>query len=122
MDFETRKDRRPQGLRRLDPEREGHLRLRVLGIGNTEACRIIGVNRRTGKRWLYGRQASGRYRAAPPVEDAGLPWQAPEPPARPEEPASPSRYLTEADRIHITDRLRETASVQAIAAELGRSP
>ncbi|MFJ9831742.1 helix-turn-helix domain-containing protein [Streptomyces sp. NPDC101169] len=32
------------------------------------------------------------------------------------------RYLTEADRIHIADRLREKASVRAIAAELGRSP
>jgi IS30 family transposase len=54
--------------------------------------------------------------------DTGLPWQAPEPPARPAEPAGPSRYLTEADRIHIADRLREKASVRAIAAELGRSP
>ncbi|GAA3027198.1 hypothetical protein GCM10010448_06550 [Streptomyces glomeratus] len=50
MDFEIRKDRRPQGLRRSDPEREEHLRLVDLGIGNTEACRIIGINRRTGKR------------------------------------------------------------------------
>ncbi|MFJ6798868.1 helix-turn-helix domain-containing protein [Streptomyces sp. NPDC091268] len=33
-----------------------------------------------------------------------------------------SRYLREADRIHITDRLRERATVRAIAAELGRSP
>ncbi|MEU6687304.1 helix-turn-helix domain-containing protein [Streptomyces sp. NPDC046832] len=77
--------------------------------------------RRTGKRRLYGRQASARYRAAPPIVDTGLPWQAPEPPAGPEEP-DPSRYLTEADRIHIADRLREKASVRAIAAELGRSP
>jgi hypothetical protein len=45
MDFEIRKDRRPQGLRRSDPEREEHLRLVDLGIGNTEACRIIGINR-----------------------------------------------------------------------------
>ncbi|GHE71186.1 hypothetical protein GCM10014715_26440 [Streptomyces spiralis] len=122
MDFEIRKDLRPQGPRRSDTEREEHLRLVDLGMGNTEACRIIGINRRTGKRRLYGRQASARYRAAPPVVDRGLPWQAPEPPARPEEPVGPSRYLTEADRIHIADRLRETASVRAIAAELGRSP
>ncbi|CAM5565201.1 hypothetical protein GCM10010345_78540 [Streptomyces canarius] len=54
--------------------------------------------------------------------DTGLPWQAPEPPARPEEPAGLSRYLTEADRIHIADRLGEKVSVRAIAAELGRSP
>lgn len=96
MDFEIRKDRRPQGPRRLDPEREEYLRLVDLGRGNTEACRIIGINRRTGKRRLYGRQASARYRAPPPLVDTGLPWQAPEPPARPEEPVGPSRYRTEA--------------------------
>ncbi|MFJ6123192.1 helix-turn-helix domain-containing protein [Streptomyces sp. NPDC092129] len=122
MDFEIRKDRRPQGPRKLDREREEYLRLVELGIGNTEACRIIGINRRTGRRWLYGRQASGRYKAAPPIVDTGLPWQAPELPARPEEPVGPSRYLPDADRIHIADPLREKASVRAIAAELGRSP
>ena len=38
-------------------------------------------------------------------------------------PASgPSRYLREDERIHIADRLREKATVRAIAAELGRSP
>ncbi|POX57668.1 helix-turn-helix domain-containing protein [Streptomyces sp. Ru62] len=52
----------------------------------------------------------------------GLPWQGPEPPARPEEPVGPSRYLTEADRIHIADRLREKPSVRAIAAELAAAP
>lgn len=25
------------------------------GVGNSEACRIVGVNRRTGTRWRYGR-------------------------------------------------------------------
>jgi transposase, IS30 family len=37
-------------------------------------------------------------------------------------PSGRSRYLCEADRIHIADRLREKASIRAIAAELGRSP
>ncbi|MEU5214575.1 IS30 family transposase, partial [Streptomyces sp. NPDC020742] len=37
-------------------------------------------------------------------------------------PSGPSRYLREEDRIHIADRLREKATVRAIAAELGRSP
>lgn len=100
MDFEIRKDLRPQGPRRLDPEWEEYFRLVDLGIGNTEA-------------W---------YRAAPPIVDTGPPWQAPEPPARPEEPIDPSRYLTEADRIHLADRLREKAFVRAIAAELPAVP
>ncbi|WP_370131806.1 IS30 family transposase [Streptacidiphilus sp. EB103A] len=33
-----------------------------------------------------------------------------------------SRYLREDERIHIADRLREKATIRAIAAELGRSP
>ncbi|WP_369265282.1 IS30 family transposase [Streptomyces sp. R35] len=37
-------------------------------------------------------------------------------------PASAGRYLREDERIHIADRLREKASIRAIAAELGRSP
>jgi IS30 family transposase len=35
---------------------------------------------------------------------------------------SSNRYLVEADRIVIADRLREKASLRAIAAELGRAP
>ncbi|MGW0815890.1 helix-turn-helix domain-containing protein, partial [Streptomyces viridiviolaceus] len=65
--------------------------------------------RSTGKRWRNGRNPSGRQKAAPP--------------ARPVVPPSgASRYLREADRIYIADRLLEKATVRAIAAELGRSP
>lgn len=39
-----------------------------------------------------------------------------------EAPSGPSRYLSEADRIHIADRLREKTSLREIARELGRSP
>ena len=125
MDFEVRTDRRSQGPRKLVREREEYLRLVDLGIGNTEACRIVGINRRTGKRWLYGRQASGTKKAAPPLIETPWPWQYTEPsspPPAPVEPAGPSRYLGESDRIHIADRLREKASIRTIAAELGRSP
>ncbi|MFE7713139.1 IS30 family transposase [Streptomyces sp. NPDC057486] len=41
---------------------------------------------------------------------------------RPISPDGPSRYLREADRLHIADRLIEKASIRQIAAELGRSP
>ncbi|WP_162929459.1 IS30 family transposase [Streptomyces sp. YIM 130001] len=37
-------------------------------------------------------------------------------------PSVRSRYLCEAERIHIADRLREKATIRAIAAELNRSP
>ncbi|MFD5589802.1 IS30 family transposase [Streptomyces sp. NPDC058733] len=79
------------------------------GLSTKEACRIVGINTKTGRRWRNGRSADNRQKAAPPIH-AVVP------------PSGPSRYLCEADRILIADRLREKASVRAIAAELGRSP
>ncbi|MBT2469417.1 IS30 family transposase [Streptomyces sp. ISL-66] len=109
MDFEIREDRQPQGRKKLMREREAYFRLMQQGVSNTEACRIVGINRRTGKRWRYGRGSSGSNKAAPPINTV-------------EPPSVPSRYLSEAERIHIADRLREKATVREIAAELGRSP
>jgi IS30 family transposase len=81
----------------------------------SEAAAVIGINVRTGKRWRNGRGASGRNKAAPPIN-------AVVPPPVETAPPAPSRYLGEADRIHIADRLRERATLRAIADELGRSP
>ena len=44
-------------------KREEFARLIARGVTNSEACRIVGVNRRTGKRWRHGRtitSSSGR--------------------------------------------------------------
>ncbi|MFF0447863.1 helix-turn-helix domain-containing protein [Streptomyces sp. NPDC004609] len=46
------------------------------GVSSVEACRIVGINRRTGKRWRNGRQAVGPsatddHARAPPAP-AGL--------------------------------------------------
>jgi hypothetical protein len=79
------------------------------------ASATIGINVRTGKRWRNGRGASGKNKAAPPVNAVVPPPVVTAPPAA-------SRYLGEADRIHIADRLREKATIRAIAAEPGRSP
>ncbi|WP_407696644.1 IS30 family transposase [Streptantibioticus cattleyicolor] len=79
------------------------------GLSNKEACRIVGINEKTGRRWRNGRSADRRQKAAPPIH-AVVP------------PSGPSRYLREDDRIYIADRLREKATVRAIAAELDRSP
>ncbi|WP_406344434.1 IS30 family transposase [Streptomyces sp. NBC_01578] len=109
MTFEIRKDRKPQGRRILVREREEYFRLMDQGVSSAEACRIVGIGRRTGMRWRNGWRPSGRHKGSPPV-------------TRPGTPEGPSRYLREADRIHIADRLREKASIRTIAAELGRSP
>jgi transposase, IS30 family len=35
-------------------------RLIAQGFNNSEACRIVGINRRTGKRWRHGRTVTAR--------------------------------------------------------------
>ncbi|WP_455565630.1 IS30 family transposase [Micromonospora chalcea] len=76
-------------------------------MGTSEACRIVGVNRKTGHRWRFGRASRAK---------AGQ--QMKQPAARPS-PVS-SRFLSQDERIVIADRLREGACQAAIAAELGR--
>lgn len=116
MAFEIRENRTvAQGPRVLVREREEYLRLVDQGMTCAEAARAVGINLRTGKRWRNGRNASGRSKAAPPINAVVPPSAATTAPA-------PSRHLGEADRIHTADRLREKATVRAIAAEPGRSP
>jgi IS30 family transposase len=82
------------------------------GIGSAEACRLVGVNRRTGKRWRHGRtitSSSGQRLHYPPVIYAR------------KREISP-RFLSEDERIVIGDRRRAGYTVRAIAQELGRSP
>ncbi len=111
MGFQIRKARTvAQGRRKLVRERDEYFRLMDQGLSSHEACRIVGINYRTGKRWRNGRNSSGRHKAAPPARRTVVPSTV------------GSRYLREADRIHIADRLREKASIRTIAAELSRSP
>ena len=110
MAFDIRENRgRAQGRKKLVREREEYLRLVREGLSSKQACQIVGVNPRTGKRWRNGRVRSAGHRGASPITEVAP-------------PAGPSRYLREDDRIHIADRLGEKASIRAIAAELGRSP
>jgi IS30 family transposase len=112
MDFEIRADRRPQGRRKLVREREAYSRLVQQGVSSTEACRIVGVDRRTGQKWANGRKPTGTQRTMlAPLDVSGEPA-----------PDGPGRYLSEDERIHIADRLREQASIRTIATELGRHP
>jgi IS30 family transposase len=78
-------------------------------LSNQEACRIVGINSRTGRRWRNGRNPTGKHVGAPPITSAA---------ARDVR----GRYLNETERIHIADRVREKASTREIARELGRAP
>src|SRR6266550_4955649 len=93
-------------------KREQFARLIAQGFSNSEACRIVGINRRTGKRWRHGRTVTtrdGRKLHYAPVAGAGRREISP-------------RYLSEDERIRIADLRRAGAGVRAIAEQTGRSP
>lgn len=88
-------------------------RLIAQGVSNSEACRVVGINRRTGTRWRYGRDipaTGGRTLHYPPVITTNRTT-----------PIS-ARYLSEDERIAISDLRRTGKTVRAIGAELSRDP
>src|SRR5690606_22360541 len=93
-------------------KREQYAALIAQGINNSEACRIVGINRRTGKRWRHGRTittSSGRRLHYAPVVGAK------------KREISP-RFLSEDERVRIADLHRAGEGVRAISRELDRSP
>ncbi|MFB9301131.1 IS30 family transposase [Kibdelosporangium philippinense] len=81
-------------------------------MSNSAACREVGIARRTGDWWRYGRtvtDGTGRKHTYPPITV--------EPP-----PEISSRFLSEDERIAIADLRRAGNSIRAIARELGRDP
>lgn len=104
------------GRRGPKPEyakREAFARLTSEGTSLSEAARIVGVNRRTAKRWRHGRvirYPDGRLLKLPPVINAPAPRS-----------YSP-RYLSEDERIRLADLRREKRTIREIAQLLGRSP
>jgi len=96
-------------------KREQYARLIVQGHNNSEACRIVGINRRTGKRWRHGRTITTRdgrkLHYAPVVAGAG---------GRVREVSD--RYLSEQERVRIADLRQAGHGVRAIAEQAGRSP
>ena len=95
-------------------QRERFSRLIAGGVSNSEACRLVGINRRTGTRWRFGRtilDAAGRAVQYPPVTNA----------KRLSKPLS-RRYLSRDERTVIADLLRGGGTIRVIAAELGRDP
>ena len=81
------------------------------GITNSQACRIVGINRKTGNRWRYGRSvanAAGEVLHYAPVKIMAA------------KPRSP-RYLCEEERVMIADLLAAGDGVRAIGRKLGRA-
>ena len=102
--------RRPGGG--ATDKQERFVRLIEQGVSNAEACRMVGINRRTGTRWRFGRtiaDTAGQPVHYPPVT---IP--------RPPEPRHP-RYLSAAERLTIADLRREEKTLEEIAAVIGRN-
>ncbi|MFB9651275.1 helix-turn-helix domain-containing protein [Pseudarthrobacter oxydans] len=82
------------------------------GMGNSEACRIVGISRSSGTRWRHGHSVvlkSGDVKKYAPISHQ-----------RPV--VISARFLSESERITIADLLHARRSIRAIARELGRSP
>ena len=98
--------------RALTEKQDRFVRLIAQGVSNREACRIVGVNRRTGTRWRFGRtirNTAGEAVHYPPVRILTPSKRHP-------------RYLSLDERMVIADLRRERRTVREIAGELGRSP
>lgn len=92
-------------------KQQRYVQLIAKGVSNAEACRLVGINRRTGTRWRYGRVVR---------DSAGVRVQYPPVMIKEPRPRSP-RYLSEQERIRIADLLAAGTSMRGIAAQLGRA-
>ena len=45
-------------------KQQQYVRLIAQGVNNSEACRLVGINRKTGNRWRYGRSVREFRRGA----------------------------------------------------------
>jgi len=96
-------------------KRELYARLIGQGFSSLEACRIVGINPRTGKRWRHGRTVTardGRKLHYAPVITRGVVVRR----------EISDRYLSEQERVQIADLRAAGAGVRAIADRTGRSP
>ncbi|MFH8387996.1 IS30 family transposase [Kitasatospora sp. NPDC018058] len=87
--------------RRLDLEAE-YWRLLQSGVGTVEACKQLGIGRKTGYRWR--------------AENGGLP------PERLPEPSRSDRYLSLLERKRIATLRERGLGIREIAQRLDRSP
>ena len=101
-----RSGRQPMTDKRLE-----YVRLIRIGVSNSEACRRLGIDRKTGHWWKNGGSVTrnGITRVVEPIIDHHL------------VPVESGRYLTESERVTIADGVTEGRSARSIASELGRA-
>jgi IS30 family transposase len=106
------RDRRRKRAGVQAEKQQRYVQLIVQGVNNSEACRLVGIDRKTGNRWRYGRRvrnSAGALVIYAPVK------------INETRPRSP-RYLSEQERIQIADLLAAMTSLRGIAEQLGRAP
>ena len=97
------------GTEKLTRERAAYFELMRRGLRSQEACRIVGIDVRTGKKWRNGHHSPGiDKKVVPPIY-------------REAPPSGLSRYLREYDRILIADRLREKSTACQVSVCRGLS-
>lgn len=87
-----------------------YVQLMNLGMNNSEACRQVGVNRKTGQRWRLGRVVKDPNGAEYTYD-----------PIMPTATEKSTRYLSDQERLMIAHGVRAGRSKRSIAVELGRS-
>ncbi len=88
-----------------------YLQLMSQGMSSLAACRVVGINARTGKRWRHGRTViypSGTVRSFAPITKTT--------------PVISERFLSDDERVAIADGVVHGLTIRAIAEQLGRSP
>ena len=93
-------------------KRERFVRLIAQGLSATEASAAVGVHRRTGTRWKYGRTETLPDGRVYEYERVKVPVVA----------STSDRYLSSDERDLIADLLRDGKGVRAIAKKLHRAP
>nr|WP_315986695.1 helix-turn-helix domain-containing protein [Streptomyces sp. STR69] len=105
-----RRTSKKRGPAPLADKRDHYLRLMAQGMSNSAACREVGINRRTGTRWRYGRKEvdrTGRERVYAPITEER------------HRDGTSDRFPAEDERLVIADLLRSGNSLCAIAREPG---
>ncbi|GAB2981311.1 IS30 family transposase [Amycolatopsis acidiphila] len=106
-----RRNIRKRGPEPLAAKRDQYLQLMDQGVSNSAACREVGINRRTGTRWRYGRTET---------DSAGRTYSYPSITEQPR--VISSRFLSEDERVSIADLLLAGHSIRQIARQLKRDP
>ena len=102
---------KPPGGPPVSEKRDLYIQLMSKGASNSAACRVVGINRRTGTRWRRGRtilNRAGKARTYAPIIDQPV--------------QGSDRFLSEAERVMIADGVLAGLTVRGIAEAINRNP